>query len=1236
MRSSYQYRERDYAFGNLCLTLRTHIGVTQGEFADLLGISERAIQSWEVGESYPKVERLKRLIAVCVQHHVFEPSHQEEEIRALWQAAHQRVLLDEPWLRALLTPASGAHEVAGAAREITAEAVTAMGVTGTPVLAPTPASLPRTRIDWVGALDVSGFQGREVELAELSQWILQEHCRLITILGMGGIGKSALVSLLGQQLAPQFEAVLWRSVRDAPSSEELVADVITFCSETPPAELPVSLERRIDHLVVRLQNRRCLLVLDNLETLLEERDSEGNYRPGYEGYGRLIQRLAETAHQSCVLVTSREKPKELEALEGSRSPVRSLRLMGLSDEEAHSLLADKDLRGDPAAWHQFIASYAGNPLALKIVAQTIADMFSGDIAQFLHEGELIFNGIRAVLRQQVSRLTQLEQTLLTWLAVVREWTSLEHLLEVLVPRAPRRQAMEALEALRRRSLLEQGQQATYSLQSVVMEYITDTLVEQLGEEIVTGQGDRLRRYALEQAQTKNYVRESQVRLLVRPLLERLRVELGHDARVEKQLLGQLDRFRSADAVAQGYGPASVISLLKELRGDLRGLDLSRLSIRGAYLQGVEMQDASLSGAHLNRVRFTEAFDAGLAVAISPDGRSWAAGSKSGEVRIWHDEGQTAYVAVRVHTNRVSTLAFSPDGRTLASGSWDCTVKLWDVASKALLWNFQGHEGYVQSVAFGPDGGLLASGSDDGSIKLWDLSDGRCLRTLRGHQENVYAVAWHPDGHLLASGSFDRMIRIWDVESGKCLRTLSGHTHWVMGLAFTPDGKTLASGGADNLVKLWEVDSGRCQHTLAGHTDLVRTVAWSPDGQALVSGSYDTTIRLWQPSREMTRQTLLGHTDLVHSVVFTPDGKMLLSGSEDRTLRVWEIISGQCLRILQGYSVILYAVTWSPESHFLASEGTDCTITIWDIASRRPVKSLQGHTQPVYTLAWHPNGRLLASGGYDQTVRIWDTTTGKLVQLFRAHTSWITRVAWSPDGAWLASASYDQVLRVWDVSNSTCRWVGHAHTSLVSAVCWSPDGTRLATCSDDHTVRLWQAEDGILLRTLQGHSKDVAGIVWSPDGRLLASCGGGGSNGELLLWDARSGQLLRSLVGHPSHVFAIAWDPQGDILVSAGIDGTLRWWNVESGVCLHVRQGHQAWIRSIAISPNGEMLASCGHDGVTHIWEMQSAAYLCTLRGDRPYERLAIVETTGLNEAQKTTLRALGAIEAATPVTDGIG
>ena len=84
---------------------------------------------------------------------------------------------------------------------------------------------------------------------------------MVTLLGMGGIGKSMLASYLGLRLYPQFEAVLWRSVRDAPSCEDLVADCLTFFSENPPDAFPSSLEQRIDQLLARLQAHRCLLVL---------------------------------------------------------------------------------------------------------------------------------------------------------------------------------------------------------------------------------------------------------------------------------------------------------------------------------------------------------------------------------------------------------------------------------------------------------------------------------------------------------------------------------------------------------------------------------------------------------------------------------------------------------------------------------------------------------------------------------------------------------------------------------------------------------------------------------------------------------------------------------------------------------------------------------------------------------------------------------------------------------------
>ena len=82
----------------------------------------------------------------------------------------------------------------------------------------------------------------------------------------------------------------------------------------------------------------------------------------------------------------------------------------------------------------------------------------------------------------------------------------------------------------------------------------------------------------------------------------------------------------------------------------------------------------------------------------------------------------------------------------------------------------------------------------------------------------------------------------------------------------------------------------------------------------------------------------------------------------------------------------------------------------------------------------------------------------------------------------------------------------------------------------------------------------------------------------------------------------------------------------SGTCVRVRQAHQGTVQALRRSPDGTKLASCGDDGTIKIWDLDGGEHLHTLRRDRPYERLNITGIRGLTEAQKATLRALGAIE----------
>jgi WD40 repeat protein/transcriptional regulator with XRE-family HTH domain len=1208
------YRDRDYTFGQDVLTLRKAIGLTQAGLARHLGVSRKAVGEWEAGLIYPKTEHLKAFIELAMEQQTYPLGREAEEIRTFWHAAHQKVLLDEVWL-AMLLPHEKASPISRPVEQAIGSAHNLAPKTDGPLF------------DWGDALTSPTFYGREWEQAVLTSWIVEERCRVVSVLGLGGIGKSALATRVMHQVVEHFEVVIWRSLRDAPACEVLLDDCLQVLYDRP-----VNLARRLGLLLEYLRRTRVLLVLDNLEAILEEGQGIGHMRPGYEEYSQLLRQVAETEHQSCLLLTSREKPMDIVPLESSRAPVRALRLARLATSACEQLLAEKGVTGSAVDKARLIEAYTGNPLALKIVAQTIVDLFDGKIAPFLEQGEVVFGGVRELLDEQYARLADLERTLLCWLAILREPVSIDELLALLVAPISRSQVLEAVEALHRRSLIERGQRpGSFTLQSVVLEYMTARLITEAISEIKHGQLARLIEHGLELSTVKEYIRQIQQRLLVAPLLAYVRTDRAGQSAVEEPLLALLDELRTLPDDAQGYGPANMLALLSQQRGHLRGLDLSHLAIRGAFLQGIEMQDASLAEAHLRETVLNQAFDVPWAVAISRDGQYWAVSSRRGEVRVWREEGKLLHLAWQAHTDTVRALAFSPDGRTLATGSWDGSLKLWDTESGALLWT-NWFTDNVECLAFAPDGEILASSGDGATVQLWDSQRGAHVQTLSGPTGPVFTLAWSPDGHLLAGGSFDSDIRLWEfswAQSEPSVRTLAGHTNFVLALAFSPDGTQLASGSWDATVRLWDVESLSLRQTLTGHSDRVRAVAWSPDGRLLASCGFDHTIWLWDVERSSYRMGLHGHTAGMYDIAFTPDSRSLLSSSEDGTLREWDVERGQCIRILQGYAVSLYDVAWSPDGTRLASAGSDMLVTIWNVESQIQTRLLHGHRSLAYGVAWSPDGKWLASSGLHNAVRLWDATTGEVWQVLHNPDPVITvlyGLAWSPDGTLLASASYQHGVQVWEVTTGTRRWVGRGQPTRIRRVAWSSDGTRLVSCGDDGSVCLWEATDGRLQASLQGHRGVVMSVVWSPDGTQLASGGGGRGGGEIFIWEARSGERLQSWNEPNAIVDAMAWSPTGEVLLSGDNDGNIRWWDIMSGECVRVQKGHQGAIQALKVSPDGKTLASCGDDNTIQLWDLENGEHLRTLRRDRPYERLDIMGIRGVTEAQKATLRALGAIE----------
>lgn len=205
---------------------------------------------------------------------------------------------------------------------------------------------------------MSVFYGREATLAQLQRWLVEEGCRLVALLGIGGIGKSALAMKLGTQLQFEFDVIVWRSLQNAPLLEDFLESVLQFLLSVQAEDplIPGSLDGRLTKLMTCLRQQRCLLILDNIETILSGGKPVGQYRSGYEGYGHLLRSLGESLHQSCILLTSREKPKEVAMLEGEQLQIRSLVLKGLEVEEGRQLVQTKgQFAGTETEWQQLLS-----------------------------------------------------------------------------------------------------------------------------------------------------------------------------------------------------------------------------------------------------------------------------------------------------------------------------------------------------------------------------------------------------------------------------------------------------------------------------------------------------------------------------------------------------------------------------------------------------------------------------------------------------------------------------------------------------------------------------------------------------------------------------------------------------------------------------------------------------------------------------------------------------------------
>lgn len=330
---------------------------------------------------------------------------------------------------------------------------------------------------WTTAPGTKHFLGRKQEMSILHNWTEEPDCRCVVVSGMLGSGKTALVTKFAREFKDCFDYVVWFSLLETPSLKTLLIRYIKVLDQKYTKEQKLAsweLSSLLAKFIECLKQRRILLVVDGLQSILKVNEANTSYKKEWEEYGQLLRSVISSNHQSVLLATSRIKPKLLEYY--SKSQVKFLDLKGFDYQTTKKFLTSQEQKHlQETKISCLIDILQGNPQLLKIIHNHLEE-FTDDPEQVVQDISLL-EEVQNILEIELSYASSLEKEIIYWLAVNCSGMSSIQLFQYSSQSQRKLEFLQSINSLVKRTLINKTNNY-YFLMPLMKVYLKRKLVQQ--------------------------------------------------------------------------------------------------------------------------------------------------------------------------------------------------------------------------------------------------------------------------------------------------------------------------------------------------------------------------------------------------------------------------------------------------------------------------------------------------------------------------------------------------------------------------------------------------------------------------------------------------------------------------------------------------------------------------------------------------------------------------------------